>query len=136
MREREYSPLLANGFKDIVETELHKEFVSSFTQGYTHREGLLANFIAFLNEFKTLNLTAEVWIDGSFATTAPDPADVDVVFYLIPSQIENRKFIKNLYQVEVFYGEKDNQADYTQWQGNFGTCYDNQTPKGIFRIHF
>lgn len=152
MREREFPPLLANGFKDITEAELHKEFVAPFNyQAEDHRSNLLIGFGSFLNEFKTLNITAEVWIDGSFTTTAPDPSDVDVVFYFNPLEIDSlgqekkekfqrlfteRKFMRNLYKVEVHYGTIGSDLDYQQWQRTFGTYYDNVTPKGIFRMRY
>jgi len=151
MREKEFPPLLANGFKDITEAELHKEFVAPFNHGHEHRTDLLINFGQFLNQFKELNLTAEIWIDGSFATTAPDPSDVDVVFYFNPQEIDSleqekkkkfqrlfteRKFMRNLYKVEVHYGTIGNELDYQQWQKTFGTFYDNVTPKGIFRMRY
>lgn len=152
MREREFPPLLAIGFKDITEAELHKEFVAPFNyQAEDHRNNLLIGFGSFLNEFKTLNITAEVWIDGSFTTTAPDPSDVDVVFYFNPQEIDSleqekkekfqrlfteRKFMRNLYKVEVHYGTIGNELDYQQWQRTFGTYYDNVTPKGIFRMRY
>lgn len=152
MREREFPPLLASGFKDIAENDLHSAFVSPFNNdAERHRYNLLIDFSRFLNEFKTLNLTAEIWIDGSFATTAPDPADVDVVFYLHPDEVEslasekkskferlflNRRFIKNLYKTEVFYAIINHPPDYAKWQNDFGTCYDNKTPKGIFRLFY
>lgn len=152
MREKEYNPLLINGFKDITETDLHKEFVSPFNyQAENHRNNLLIDFNNFITEFKSLNVSAEVWIDGSFATKAPDPSDVDVVFYFNPVDIDelvsdkkekfnrlftNRKFIRNLYKVEVHYAIRDNELDYQQWQKTYGTYYDNITPKGIFRMIF
>ena len=152
MREREYPPLLSNGFKDITETDLHKEFVNPFSDSVTdYRNDLLIGFDSFLNEFKSLNIAAEVWIDGSFATEAPDPSDIDVVFYFKVTEIDNldsdnkekfkrlftnRRFIKNLYNVEVHYANRDNAKDYEQWQKTFGTYYDNVTPKGIFRMIF
>ena len=117
MRNSEYPPLLADGFKVITESDLHSEFVAPFNSGYEHRTDLLKNFAQFLTQFKELNLTAEVWIDGSFATKAPDPADIDVVFYFKPEEVDSleqekkhtferlfqsRKFMKNLYKVEVF----------------------------------
>lgn len=152
MREREYTPLHPSGFKDIAETDFHKEFVSPFTyQAEDHRNNLLIGFGSFLNEFKELNITAEVWIDGSFTTTAPDPSDIDVVFYFKPEQVnslsddkkdkfqklfQSRCLIKNLYNVEVFYGMQGSDYDYNQWTYVFGTCYDNVTPKGIFRIFY
>jgi hypothetical protein len=151
MREREFPPLLANGFKVITEAELHTEFVAPFNHGHEHRADLLINFGEFLNQFKELNLTSEIWIDGSFATTAPDPSDIDVVFYFKPEEVDSleeekkqiferlfqsRKFMKNLYKVEVFYGMLGSDYDYNQWNYVFGTCYDNITPKGIFRMRY
>lgn len=151
MRENEFPPLLINGFKDITEAELHKEFVAPFNHGHEHRTDLLINFGQFLNQFKELNLTAEIWIDGSFATTAPDPSDIDVVFYFKPEEVDSlkeekkekferlfqsRKFMKNLYKVEVFYGMIGSDYDYNQWSYVFGTCYDNKTPKGIYRMRY
>jgi hypothetical protein len=151
MREKEHTPLLASGFKDISEANLHTEFVAPFTHGQEHRNNLLNEFKRFLNRFKELNLSAEIWIDGSFATQAPDPADIDVVFYFKPEEIDalepekkeifnklfqSRKFIKNLYKVEVFQATSGIQSDYTKWQETFGTCYDNITPKGIFRLKY
>lgn len=151
MRGNEYPPLYPDGFKDIHEQDLHTEFVECFNIGKKHRTHLLIDFAQFLDQFKELNLTAEIWIDGSFATTAPDPEDVDVVFYFAPSEVDkltgekkekferlfqNRKFMKNLYQVEVFYGIMGDIEDYTQWRRIFGTCYDNTTPKGIFRLFY
>jgi hypothetical protein len=147
----EYPPLVSAGFKDIEEKDLHNEFVECFNHGRDHRTNLLIGFGQFLNQFKELSLTAEVWINGSFATTAPDPDDVDVVFYFNPSEVDkltgekkekferlfkNRKIMKNLYQVEVFYGVIGDLDDYSQWRRIFGTCYDNNTPKGIFRLFY
>jgi hypothetical protein len=151
MRNKEYPSLLSNGFKDITEADLHYEFVEQLKSGHDHRNNLLIGFGSFLNEFKKLNLKAEIWIDGSFATEAPDPSDVDVVFYFKKEEVEglpsnqkqiferlfqSRKFMKGMYSVEVFYGEIGNNANYNYWQRVFGTCYDNITPKGIFRLKY
>jgi len=149
MRDKEYKPLLPNGFKDISEKDLHSEFVEPFNHGHEHRTNLLISFGQFLNQFKELGLQAEIWIDGSFATHAPDPSDIDVVFYFKAEQVDlldeerkekferlfqSRKFMKNLYNVEVFYGMMGSIYDYNQWTYVFGTCYDNVTPKGIYRM--
>lgn len=149
MREKEFPPLLANGFKDIAEEDLYTEFVKPFNQQDDYRDHLLNKFISYLKEFKSLNITAEIWIDGSFATMAPDPNDIDVVFYFNSNEVDNlvdekkekfqrlfisRKFMLNLYSVEVHYAQKGNEQDYQQWQRTFGTYYDNITPKGIFRM--
>lgn len=151
MREKEYPPLLLNGFKDIKEDDLHPEFVQPFNHGHDHRTNLLIGFGQFLNQFKALEIKAEVWIDGSFATEAPDPSDVDVVFYFNPEEVDSlqgekkqqferlfteRKFMRNLYKVEVHYATIGNEDDYKQWQKTYGTFYDNITPKGIFRLMY
>ena len=152
MREKEYTPLYADGFIEITEKELHKTFVEPFQgQANAHRTDLLLNFGQFWTQFKQLGLSAEVWIDGSFATTAPDPADIDVVFFmdakvvltlsktkqaLFEKLFTNRKLIKNLYKIEAFYADKYNEATYIKWQKDFGTGYDNTTKKGIFRIFY
>lgn len=152
MRDKEYPPLVPNGFKNITETDLHKEFVSPFkNHAQDIRNNLLVGFGSFLNEFKTLNISAEIWIDGSFATEAPDPVDVDAVFYFNLDEIDklegetkekferlfaNKKFMRNLYKVEVYIANSENDEDYKQWQKTFGTCYDEVTPKGIFRIFY
>lgn len=152
MREIEYPPLLPDGFKEIAEADLHEAFVAPFhSEAQNCRVNLLIGFGNFLSEFKALHVSAEIWIDGSFTTQAPDPADIDLVFYFDPTEIDNlsedrktrfqrlftnRKFIRNNYQVEVFYAIKSNEADYQQWQKTFGTCYDNKTPKGIFRLTY
>lgn len=150
MREKEYRPLLVNGFKVITEKDLIQEFVSPFNyQAEEHRTNLLIDFVRFLKEFKALGIKAEVWIDGSFATEAPDPSDVDLVFYFNPQEVDSlnderkkqferlfqeRNFIRNLYKVEVHYAAMGNEDDQKQWQKTYGTFYDNITPKGIFRL--
>jgi hypothetical protein len=151
MREKEYPPLHPEGFRDISEKELHKIFVAPFTEGVEHRTDLLLNFVSFFKQFKRLGLSAEVWIDGSFATYAPDPADIDMVFFIDTDAIIgmsdtkrklfdklflDKKFIKNLYKLEVYYTSQDNAKDKTRWHDLFGNYYDGVTPKGIFKLNF
>jgi hypothetical protein len=47
----------------------------------------------------------------------------------------NRKFMKAQYGVEVFFVANPGPLDYQSWQRTFGTCYDDVTPKGIFRLY-
>ena len=150
MRTEEYKPLHPNGFKDISEADMYAEFVQPFNNGREHRINLLINFGQFLNEVKELGLEAEVWIDGSFVTYAPDPSDVDAVFYfdgekvntlrddkkeLFDKLFQSRKMIKNLYKVEAFYAQRNDEREIREWSKVFGTYYDNKTPKGIFRLY-
>ncbi|RAJ90062.1 hypothetical protein LX87_05541 [Larkinella arboricola] len=153
MKELEYPPLHPEGIKDIDEEQLYPVFVQPFGRGQAHdyRQNLLIQFGQFINQFKRLGLKAELWIDGSFCTRAPDPSDVDLVFFfdlIAIDQLEgdkrdlferlftNRKFMKAQYRVEVFYEANSDLLAYQKWQRDFGTCYDDVTPKGIFRIYF
>lgn len=153
MREIEYLPLYPGGIIDIDEEQLYPVFVESFGQGEAHdyRQNLLIQFGQFLTQFKKLGIGAELWIDGSFATHAPDPGDVDMVFFFDLTDIDqldsdkrnlferlflNRKFMKAQYRVEVFYVASPGPLDYDQWRKDYGTCYDDVTPKGIFRLYF
>ena len=152
MRDVEHPPLHPVGIRDIAEDQLYPVFVEPFGQGnaHEHRQNLLIRFGQFLNQFRQLELPAELWIDGSFATHAPDPTDVDVVFYMDAAQIDrlpddrralferlffNRKFMKAQYGVEVSYVASNGPPDYRQWTNDFCTCYDNVTPKGLFRLY-
>jgi Nucleotidyltransferase domain len=151
MRDKEYPPLYPEGFRDIEEKDLHKIFVAPFNEGVVHRTGLLLNFVQFFKRFKRLGLPAEIWLDGSFATYAPDPSDVDIVFFIDKSMINNlsntqyalfvklfsdRKFIKRLYRLEVFIADQNDANEKNEWFNSFGTYYDEITPKGIFRLNF
>ena len=151
MREKEYPPLYAEGFRDIAEKDLHKVFVAPFTEGVEHRTDLLLNFVQFFKQFKRLGLAAEIWLDGSFATYAPDPSDIDIVFFIDTTAIEglsntkrilftklfaDRKFTKRLYKLDAFFAEQNNEQEKKEWSNLFGHYYDGLTPKGIFRLKF
>ena len=153
MRDIEHPPLHPVGIMDIIEDQLYPVFCERFGTGTAHdyRQNLLIQFGQFLDQFKQLGLAAECWIDGSFATHAPDPGDVDVVFFLDLTAIDqlqgdkrnlferlfyNRRFMKAQYRVEAFFVANPGPADYQQWQKDFGRCYDDVTPKGIFRLYF
>jgi hypothetical protein len=151
MREKEYPPLYLDGFRDIAEKDLHKVFIAPFTEGVAHRTDLLLNFVTFFKRFKRLGLSAQVWIDGSFATYAPDPADIDIVFFIDLKAIDqlsankrelfdklfaDRKFIKRLYKLDTFFAEQSDEQEKEEWHKLFGNYYDGLTPKGIFRLNF
>jgi hypothetical protein len=150
MRAKEHPPLISAGFKNISEKDFTTEFVNPVNSGKEYRKELVDNFNQFLSQFKLLNIEAEIWIDGSFATHAPDPSDVDVVFYFRQEEVDaltedskqvferlftQRKFMRNLYRVDIHYGRLDDESYYKQWRQTFGTCYDNITLKGIFRLY-
>lgn len=80
MYKKEYEPLLENGFKEIALWQLDSHFLEPFGEN-EHRKYLINRLNAFISEFLSLSIDAEIWIDGSFTTLKPEPQDIDVVFF-------------------------------------------------------
>ena len=99
----------------------------------------------YLQALMDTGVRVEVWIDGSFSTTKPEPGDVDIVIFLHEdSTTQLKKDSRNgldvlidteltllRYEVELnveIFGD-DVMTPY--WRGKFGFYADNTTPKGI-----
>lgn len=99
----------------------------------------------YLQALTGTGVRVEVWIDGSFCTTKPEPGDVDIVIFLhadSADQLEkdspngldvlvDTELTLLRYEVELYveiFGD-DIKASY--WRGKFGFYADNTTPKGI-----
>jgi hypothetical protein len=111
------------------------------------REYLINRFKVLIERFKETGLNAEVWIDGSFATTKPEPNDIDVIFFIdgnkanmlssdkknILIELNNRTYSQIRYKCDVFIVPNDDQNLRSYWRGWFGFSR-NEVPKGIVRI--
>ena len=86
--KREYPAILSEGFQQIGIWELDKYFLIPFGNN-EHRKKLIDRLQVYLNDFLALGIEAEVWIDGSFTTQKPEPEDIDMVFLLNRSDIDN-----------------------------------------------
>ncbi|MFA6712161.1 MAG: hypothetical protein WCS33_05590 [Candidatus Caldatribacteriota bacterium] len=114
----------------------------------TRREYLLSRFGALLDRFKETGLSAELWIDGSFATLKPNPGDIDLIFFVdenqlnslplnkrdIVEELNNRATSKIRYNCDVFIVPNNNIANRSYWRGWFGFSRE-EIPKGIIRLH-
>ncbi|MCL2219101.1 MAG: hypothetical protein FWC23_01400 [Chitinispirillia bacterium] len=141
----EYPPLLTGGFCDIAESDFERLFVVPFNS--TTRNGLCAKFREWLAAIKAIPISLEVWIDGSFVTYKPDPADVDVLCILDEvgvnklsdaefeqlKRLLKRPVIMAEYGCHVFVIPRGDTGRYDYWLNSFGRS-NNGSPKGIFRI--
>ncbi|MDQ3020399.1 MAG: nucleotidyltransferase domain-containing protein [Bacteroidota bacterium] len=148
MKEIEFPPLLERGFKDIISEEMNDIFVKPFSEK-SERNKITKEFQNYIELFLRLNVNSEIWIDGSYATKEPNPSDIDIVFFLEVKQVDSlsgekeelfqklfleKKLIKNLYYVDVYYADINSDSEKEMWEIEFGTRYDKETPKGIFRL--
>ena len=72
----EYPPLLKEGLHPHTIDELEKLCVLAFSDS-TVRQDIMAGFLALYERLIQLEVQGELWVDGSFLTHKPDPADID-----------------------------------------------------------
>lgn len=145
----EYLPLLAEGLRDIRLDKLKETFLNPFP-GSTTRAIILRVFKHWLKQVKTLNVSCEIWIDGSFATQKLDPQDIDIVIFIANKDIRklstNKKKMLSILTNEKltnvqkkacicdsYLGFLDDVRDREAWTKEFGQTR-KEKPKGIFRI--
>jgi hypothetical protein len=148
MQKKEYPPIIENGFQTITISELEDKFLNPFGDN-THRRKLIERFKVYLNEFMAIGINAEVWVDGSFTTTKPDPDDIDIVFLFRKTDIDylsgkkallfeslfmDRDTIKTRYGIDVYFIDKDNASEIEQWIETYGFDTRKLNSKGIFKI--
>ncbi len=73
----EYPPLFPAGFHDIDRDKLGHYFLDPFADK-NHRQRLVDGLFKFLSLLDEFSIDLEVWVDGSFSTTKPNPSDVDI----------------------------------------------------------
>lgn len=146
----EHPPLLAEGFQYVRLDELKKTFLAPFPNSTT-RANILRRFKHWTKKVKHLNVSCEIWVDGSFTTEKVDPQDIDVVLFISSKEISRLSGVKKL-KLEVLTNQKltpeqrekcicDNYLVFSEdifgrryWEKQFGFNYNKQKPKGIFRI--
>lgn len=142
----EYPPLFAPGFHDVEDGKLDELFVEPFPEPGV-RKGLVENLRSLLAAVRATGIRAEVWLDGSFTTKKPDPADVDAVIYFDPAEVQaldlehqatldeladtNRSKLK--YRCDVYFVPNDRPEWRSYWRGWFCFTRDEE-PKGIARM--
>lgn len=142
----EYQPLLSPGLHELEQSELDNHFASSFPES-TIRLPLIAGLLAFLSALKQIGVTFEIWIDGSFTTSKPDPNDIDLVVFADDAAVEgltmdkkldlaslvNRQEARRSFGMDVLFCPASNTDLRSYWRGWYG--FDRaENPKGIAKI--
>ncbi|WP_367168950.1 DUF6932 family protein [Escherichia coli] len=152
-----YPPLFEPGFHDMDEAGLKSYCVDCFPS--SSRRGMLyCNFIQLLESIRELSAQygcfTEIWVDGSYTTSKPEPDDIDILLVcnysninsipvMLRGRVDNlldRNYIKQNYKIDVLLLMKnldDPNYDYeywrSYWRGWFG--FDrSENPKGLVRI--
>lgn len=148
--QKEFSPLLPDGFHRMDRAELYDLCVSRFPHS-ANRGRLLGSLTAILDQAERLGIEATVWIDGSFLTHKINPNDLDAVF-LVDTDFINRadelqrEFLQGLvsrhtelrlaYGCDVYFqpigsDAQSDDEDLRYWTKQFGLARDMATKKGI-----
>ena len=142
----EYAPLFAPGFHDVEEGKLDELFIDPFPDPSV-RKDLVENFRSLLNVIRGIGVSAEVWLDGSFATRKPDPVDIDIVIYFDPVELQaldlqHQKTLDELadnnksrmkYKCDLYFALNNRPELRSYWRGWFSFTRTEE-PKGIARI--
>ena len=142
----EEKPILPPGLHDFELNQLENHFLSDFPDSTT-RAVLIEGLKKYINVLKSLEISIEVWLDGSFTTTKTNPNDIDLVIFAsekavnkldskkqeIFRRLTNRRKNKQKFGCDVLFSVKENQEMRSYWRGWYG--FDrNESPKGIARI--
>jgi len=143
----EFEPLFPAGLHNISLNELERYFVEPFSETTT-RSYLVQRFRAFFEKLQQLEISFEMWIDGSFLTLKSVPNDVDLVTFFNPSDINSLSVEKQALLKEIFeerhetkiryhcdvYVAYANDSERINYWGNLFGFSRNKTPKGIARL--
>lgn len=147
----EYPPLLNQGFQTVKLDQLKPMFLAPFPASTT-RVIILRRFKNWLKGVKKLNVSCEIWIDGSFATEKVDPRDIDVVLFIsstdqfklekspkkqLLERLTNQGLTKEQRKkclCDSYLGFLEDELDHREWERIYGRLRDGVTLKGIFRI--
>ncbi|WLI87657.1 hypothetical protein Q4S45_12990 [Massilia sp. R2A-15] len=119
-------------------------FVRPFP-GSRRRRMLAAGLTEFLNELAQTGVKCDVWIVGSFACAALDPADVDLLVvwnHASAASLDeqglaqfamllDRRHCRTSYHCDVYQVPNTRIAMLSYWLGWFGFTRDGGTPQGI-----
>ena len=144
MSKPEFEPLLSPGFHCYTLGQLRKSFVLPFVTSRS-RPVLLSGLRKFVIELRALNISGELWFDGSFVSEKQDPCDVDLVVVMNPCSFNQmsdtraaalRRLLDNptskaRFGCDVYCVSAADLNGVSYWRGWFAFKRDGKTPKGI-----
>jgi hypothetical protein len=145
-----YQPLFSKGIHELNIEEVHERCVASFFPHHDRREHLFVQLTDFLIYFKSLGFAPdEVWIDGSFVTTKPDPGDIDILVTVnmgevqhLPKHIQDMLFsefsskMRERFECEVYVSASTDAELIKYFRDLFSNLSRNNTykKKGLIKL--
>ena len=142
-----FPPIFPRGLTEVATGDLAQIF-SDPAFDTPLRRRLTADLRLFIAELDGLGAHGELWINGSYATKKPEPADMDVAL-CIPltvvsamsnaqldrldflSDVENRPYVRSKWHVDFYVFEASDIASRTYYFELFSRNPDQFNPKGI-----
>jgi hypothetical protein len=142
----DYKPILPPGIHDITEPDLANHFLNDFPLSST-RTKLVDGLQSYISLLRGLSIYLEIWIDGSFTTTKPNPNDVDIVIFINKDEVNaldenlqkrlsilfDNHIIKTNYGIDVYVSDVNDPIFRAYWESWYGSDR-NDNQKGIARI--
>jgi len=139
-----FAPLFEPGLHRLSEEALFERFVKPFSQ-QARRIELVASLELFLNFVRDIGIRCEVWLNGSFTTTKPEPDDIDLVVHIQSGQIDalpetrlrklndlnDRGLLRARYSCDVYVDRMGDAERKQYWLEKFGRGRDGSASKGI-----
>ena len=145
--KRAFPPIFESGLWKIQLEEIDQVFLDPGFETPLRRR-LAAQLRMFITELKRINVRGDLWIDGSYATKKPEPADVDLAL-LIPRVVlsamsdtqlkrlsfltdkENREYVRAKWQVDFYVFEASDLKRRSYFIDLFSRNPDKFNRKGI-----
>ena len=109
---------------------------------------LISRLNDFVNLVKSMGVSFDLWIDGSFTTKKPEPSDIDTLLVISDAAIKamdpyhakilsylvnNRKATKARYGIDLYFTTHDNSQKLQYWEDFYGHSRIRE-PKGIVKL--
>ena len=141
-----YPAIIPKGLIEIDLSSLEAVFLGRTDTPLRRR--LTSQLNLFIRRLIKLGVSGDLWINGSFATTAPEPMDVDVVLItsnevirkLNPKNLEQlkylsseagRDYVRQKWQVDFYIAESSNLGSRRYYEKLFSRNPDASNLKGI-----
>ena len=143
-----FSPIFPpNGLREIQ----FKDFAQVFSRPPLDtplRQRLTSHLKLFIGELRGLGARGELWINGSYATSKPEPADIDLVLFMpivtigsmtdehkerleYLSALDNRPYVRAKWNIDFYIRESSDLDGRRYFMDMFSRNPDVQSRKGI-----
>jgi hypothetical protein len=144
----DYPALLSPGIHNATLDEVFLSCVQPFSP-HAQREQLWARFLLLIQRLQVMGLSGcAMWLDGSFITRHPNPADIDCALwveqttidgmddatYAALEELKNRPMVRSMYGADFYILPAGYSEQMAHFQQVFGVCHDGVTAKGFYLV--